>query len=127
VNRTRFGGRFVDGLVGEQFAVPEAIPALRSIARREASGELVIVSGCDPLNLVGTVLDGERVPAVIGARILFEDGVAVAAWVSGEMQWLVDGNAEKQQRWREALGVRGSARRVATGDASRSRSADATR
>ncbi len=121
------GGRFVDGLVGEQFALPEAIPALRSIARREASGELVVVSGCDPLNLVGTVLAGERVPAVIGTRILFEDGVAVAAWVSGKMQWLMDGDVEKQQRWREALGVGGSARRVATGDASRSRSADATR
>ncbi|MGN6238023.1 Lhr family helicase, partial [Dyella sp.] len=121
------GGRFVEGLVGEQFALPEAIPALRAVTRREASGELVIVSGCDPLNLVGTVLAGERVPAVIGTRILFEDGVAVAAWVSGKMQWLVDGDVEKQQRWREALGVRDSARRVATWDTSRSRSTDATR
>ena len=121
------GGRFVEGLVGEQFALPEAIPALRAIARREASGERVVISGYDPLNLVGTVLAGERVPAVIGTRILFEDGVAVAAWVSGKMQWLVGGDVEKQQRWREALGVRGSPRRVATGDASRSRSADATR
>ncbi|MCP1372688.1 DEAD/DEAH box helicase [Dyella lutea] len=105
------GGRFVDGLVGEQFALPDAIPALRSIARRDASGELVVVSGCDPLNLTGSVLAGERIPAVIGTRILFEDGVAVAAWVSGKVQWLVEGDGEKQQRWREALGVRGAASR----------------
>ncbi|MBU6247496.1 MAG: DEAD/DEAH box helicase [Xanthomonadaceae bacterium] len=120
------GGRFVDGLVGEQFALPEAIPALRSIARREASDELVIVSGCDPLNLTGSVLAGERIPAVIGTRILFEDGVPVAAWVSGKVRWLVEGDRdrERQLRWREALSVRGSARRVDTGDASRLTQAD---
>ncbi|MEW5836752.1 MAG: DEAD/DEAH box helicase [Pseudomonadota bacterium] len=105
------GGRFVDGLVGEQFALPDAIPALRSIARREASGELVVVSGCDPLNLTGNVLAGERIPAVIGTRILFEDGLPVAAWVSGKLLWLVEGDREQQQRWREALSVKGSASR----------------
>ncbi len=103
------GGRFVEGLVGEQFALPEAIPALRAIARREANGEHVVISGCDPLNLTGTVLPGERVPAVIGTRILFEDGVPVAAWMSGKMQWLVEGDAERQLRWRGALSVKSSA------------------
>ncbi|WP_329741868.1 DEAD/DEAH box helicase [Dyella sp. A6] len=106
------GGRFVDGLVGEQFALPDAIPALRAIARREACGELVVISGCDPLNLTGSVLPGERVPAVIGTRILFEDGVPVAAWVSGKVQWLVEGSAEQQRRWREVLSVKGSASRT---------------
>ncbi|AND70270.1 hypothetical protein ATSB10_28160 [Dyella thiooxydans] len=105
------GGRFVDGLVGEQFALPDAIPALRSIARREAAGELVVISGCDPLNLTGNVLAGERIPAVIGTRILFEDGVAVAAWVSGKVQWLVEGDGGKQLRWSEAVSVKGSASR----------------
>jgi len=108
------GGRFVDGVVGEQFALPDAIPALRSIARREASGELVVISGCDPLNLTGSVLAGERIPAVIGTRILFEDGVAVAAWVSGKVQRLVEGDGEREQRWREALSAKGSASYVRT-------------
>ena len=106
------GGRFVEGLVGEQFALPEAIPALRAIQRRDADGEQIVIGGCDPLNLVGTVLAGERVPAVIGSRILFEDGVAVAAKVAGKVQLLVEGDAEQQQRWRDALRVAGSASRA---------------
>ncbi|MYK34371.1 MAG: DEAD/DEAH box helicase, partial [Chloroflexi bacterium] len=47
------GGRFVAGLVGEQFALPEAVDALRAVHRRAPSGEVVRVSGSDPLNLVG--------------------------------------------------------------------------
>ena len=111
------GGRFVDGMVGEQFALPEAIPALRAIQRRENDGEQVVLSGCDPLNLVGTVLVGERVPAVIGSRILFEDGVAVAAKIAGKVQWLVESDAERQQRWRVALSTQGPASRAWTQDA----------
>ncbi len=111
------GGRFVEGLVGEQFALPEAIPALRAIQRRDADGEQVVVSGCDPLNLVGTVLAGERVPAVIGSRILFEDGVAVAAKIAGKVQWLIEGDADQQQRWRMALSPKGPASRALRNDA----------
>ena len=80
------GGRFVDGLAGEQFALPEAIPLLREIRRRPADGSLVRVSAVDPLNLCGTLLPGEKVPAVAGNRILFQDGLPVAAWVAKQPQ-----------------------------------------
>ncbi|TAM22363.1 MAG: ATP-dependent DNA helicase, partial [Rhodanobacter sp.] len=97
------GGRFVEGLVGEQFALPEAIPLLRDIRQREHDSTLACVCGSDPLNLVGTVLAGDKLPAVPGTRVLYEDGVAVAALVANKPQWLVDGDATQQQRWRQAL------------------------
>ena len=97
------GGRFVEGLVGEQFALPEAIPQLRGASKREHEGELVVLSGCDPLNLVGTVLSGDKLPAVIGTRVLYEDGVAVAALVANKPQWLVESDTRQQQLWRNAL------------------------
>ena len=97
------GGRFVEGLVGEQFALPEAIPQLRAASKRDNDGELVVLSGCDPLNLVGTVLSGDKLPAVIGTRMLYEDGVAVAALVANKPQWLVESDTRQQQLWRNAL------------------------
>ncbi|RAO74526.1 DEAD/DEAH box helicase [Dyella jiangningensis] len=97
------GGRFVEGLVGEQFALPEAIGRLRAIRQQEPQGELVLVSGSDPLNLVGTVLAGNKLPAVTGTRVLYEDGVAVAAWVANKPQWLIESTSAQQQHWRNAL------------------------
>lgn len=97
------GGRFVEGLVGEQFALPEAITKLRAIRQQEPTGELVLISGPDPLNLVGTVLAGTKLPAVTGTRVLYEDGVPVAAWVANKPQWLTDATPAQQQHWRNAL------------------------
>ncbi|MFM0734714.1 DEAD/DEAH box helicase [Paraburkholderia sediminicola] len=77
------GGRFVNGLAGEQFALPEAIPLLREVRRHANDGAFVCVAGTDPLNLVGTLLVGERVPAVAGNRVLYRDGVVVATLVAG--------------------------------------------
>jgi len=97
------GGRFVEGLVGEQFALPEAIAHLRSIRLRPPEQQLVTLSGSDPLNLVGTVLAGDRLPALAGTRVLYEDGMPVAAWVAGKPQWLIEGDLAQQRRWYNAL------------------------
>ena len=75
------GGRFIAGLVGEQFALPEAVDALRAVHRREPSAEIVRLAATDPLNLVGILTPGQRVPAVPGNEILYRNGVPV---VSGE-------------------------------------------
>ncbi len=72
------GGRFVAGLVGEQFALPEAVDALRAVHRRAPSGEVVRLSGSDPLNLVGVLTPGQRVPAVVGNSVLYRDGSPVS-------------------------------------------------
>ncbi len=79
------GGYFVSGISGEQFALPEAIGSLRSLRKSAAKGELITVSGADPLNLVGIITPGPRVAAVANNRILFRDGIAVAALEAGKV------------------------------------------
>jgi ATP-dependent Lhr-like helicase len=71
------GGRFISGFIGEQFALPEAVEALRAIKRSPAAGAEVKLSACDPLNLKGVILPGPRVPAVPSTFILFKDGLPV--------------------------------------------------
>jgi ATP-dependent Lhr-like helicase len=84
------GGRFVAGLSGEQFALPEAIPLLREMRRRAHDGSYVCISAVDPLNLCGTLLPGDKVPALAGNRVLFHDGAAVASQVAGKFHYAED-------------------------------------
>lgn len=98
------GGRFVAGLSGEQFALPEAVGLMRSVRRRPHDGTLVRISALDPLNLAGTVLPGAKVPRQAGARVLFEDGVPVASLVGGEVNLLqADMPVARIARLRQAL------------------------
>ena len=71
------GGRFVSGFLGEQFALPEAVESLRSMRNLPATGETLVVAAADPLNLVGFIVPGDRVPAISGRYVKFRDGVAV--------------------------------------------------
>jgi ATP-dependent Lhr-like helicase len=99
------GGRFVGGFSGEQYALPEAIGLLRSVRREPGGGELVAVSGADPLNLVGILTPGDAVPAVATNRVLYRDGVPVAVKEgtgNGE-RVLVDVTSEERELLRAAL------------------------
>jgi ATP-dependent Lhr-like helicase len=100
------GGRFINGLAGEQFALPEAIPLLREVRRHANDGAFVCIAGTDPLNLVGTLLPGDKVPAVAGNRVLYRDGVAVAALVAGEFIYLTNVDSETRQQMRTRLARR---------------------
>jgi ATP-dependent Lhr-like helicase len=71
------GGRMVASFVGEQFALPEALDALRATRREPHTGALVELSACDPLNLAGIVTPGPRTPAHLGQRVAYRDGVPV--------------------------------------------------
>jgi len=73
------GGRFVSGFVGEQFALPEAVEALRAIRKNSGSagGMEIKLSACDPLNLAGVILPGPRVPAVPSTFMIFRDGLPI--------------------------------------------------
>jgi len=71
-------GRFVSGFMGEQFALPVAVESLRARRKQNPSGEVTTIYAADPLNLVGIVVPGERVPANSGSVVTFRDGVAVA-------------------------------------------------
>jgi ATP-dependent Lhr-like helicase len=102
------GGRFVAGISGEQFALPEAIGMMRSIRRArtgttdldirpaevrtaEAAGDsLISVSAADPLNLVGIITPGGRITAHTANRILYHHGEPVAVLESGETKFLVE-------------------------------------
>jgi len=71
------GGRFVDGFLGEQFALPVAVESLRAHRKLPLSGERITIAAADPLNLVGIIVTGERIPAISGRNVTFRDGVWV--------------------------------------------------
>ena len=81
------GGRFVAGFSGEQYALPDAIGLLRETRRKIRSGDWVSLSGADPLNLVGILTPGPKLPALTGNRLLYQDGVPVAALSGGETRF----------------------------------------
>ena len=72
------GGRFVAGFLGEQFALPVAVESLRAMRSRQPTGEAIVLSAADPLNLIGTIVPGEKVPAISARTVAFRDGVPMA-------------------------------------------------
>jgi ATP-dependent Lhr-like helicase len=97
------GGRFVAGLAGEQFALPEAIGRLREVRRKAPTGEVISLSGADPLNLAGILTPGAKLPALTGSRLLYRDGLPVALLVSGEVQFLETLDEESAWALRKVL------------------------
>lgn len=97
------GGRFLQGAAGEQFALPEAVEALRAVRRREPDGRLVQVSGGDPLNLAGIVTPGDRVAALPQNRLLYRDGIPVAVKEGRERRILRDPASDAERREIESL------------------------
>jgi ATP-dependent Lhr-like helicase len=97
------GGRFVGGISGEQFALPEAIGMLRSIRRAGPQDGLISVSAADPLNLVGIIIPGSRITAHTSNRILYHDGAPVAAFESGETRFLVELSRAMEWKAKAAL------------------------
>ncbi len=82
------GGRFVAGFSGEQYALPEAVGLLRETRRRPASGEWISISAADPLNLAGILTPGSRLPALTSNRLVYRDGLPIAALAGGKVQFL---------------------------------------
>ncbi|MDR4493190.1 MAG: hypothetical protein R3B74_01985 [Nitrospirales bacterium] len=77
------GGRFVNGYTGEQFALPEAVEALRAVRRDvQAGSQEVRLSHADPLNLIGIILPGERISPHISKPIIIRNGMPVAEPIS---------------------------------------------
>jgi ATP-dependent Lhr-like helicase len=97
------GGRFVAGISGEQFALPEAIGMLRAIRRAGAQDSLISVSAADPLNLIGVILPGSRITAHTSNRVLYHDGAPIAALESGETRFLVELSRAMEWKAKAAL------------------------
>jgi ATP-dependent helicase Lhr and Lhr-like helicase len=91
------GGRFVAGFTGEQFAAPEAIGLLRDTRRKPNAKSYVSLSAADPLNLVGIVTPGARLPALSSNRVLYRDGVPIALLTGGEVRFLEQ--LEPKEQW----------------------------
>ncbi len=91
------GGRFVAGHFGEQFALPEAVETLRAVRKEQDTETLITLSAVDPLNLVGIVTPGTKIPALPGNRVLFQGGIPTALHVGKETQFLV--SVEKHREW----------------------------
>ncbi|GAB3312851.1 DEAD/DEAH box helicase [Luteimonas notoginsengisoli] len=97
------GGRFIAGIPGEQFALPEAVAAMRRIRKQPQDDRIVAISASDPANLLGGLLPGERVPRVPGNRVAFRDGVPVATATAGQVSFLGDLDIQVQRDAKVAL------------------------
>ena len=97
------GGRFVAGFAGEQFALPEAIGALREARRKGDSNALVSLSGADPLNLAGILTPGPKLAGLTRNRVLYRDGIPIALLEGGEIRFLETLEAGSEWEARKAL------------------------
>jgi ATP-dependent Lhr-like helicase len=97
------GGRFVAGLLGEQYALPEAVEMLRAIRRGPSDESIVVVSACDPLNLVGLLTPGPRVATLPSGRIALRGGIPVAVRDGAGTRMLEDLDLPAQREVEAAL------------------------
>ena len=73
------GGRFIQGLIGEQFALPEAIDQMRALRRRAKEQDAPVeIAAADPCNLQGVLLPGPKIPSRLHRTIIITNGVAAA-------------------------------------------------
>ncbi|NNG15808.1 MAG: DEAD/DEAH box helicase [Gemmatimonadales bacterium] len=97
------GGRFVSGMSGEQFALPEAVGQLRKVRREGPTGQLIGMSAADPLNLTGVITPGPRVGSIATNRVAYLDGVPVAAQDAGKVVVLGEYDPSMQRDVERAL------------------------
>jgi ATP-dependent Lhr-like helicase len=91
------GGRFIATFSGEQYALPEAVAALREIRRTREDGTLITVSGADPLNLAGIVTPGAKLSGLTNNRLLYRDGRPIA-WLAAGQVTILD-PSETGNKW----------------------------
>jgi len=89
-------GYFVHGLAGVQFALPEAIEALRAWNADDAeeTETLVLVNACDPALIYGPAVSRPAMPAILSRLsrlpsnyVVLRRGVAVLAYAHGDSRW----------------------------------------
>jgi len=99
------GGRFVEGFGGEQFALPEAVGLLRRDDGK-SSEQLIVISAADPLNLVGSIVPGEKIPVSIHNRIVFSNGLPIVVQAGNGIEFATDLSPEDIWRARNLLARR---------------------
>lgn len=81
------GGRFITGVAGEQFALPEVVPRLREIAQGKKNKELVFISATDPMNLVGILTPRPKVTSSASNIVAYLGGKCVG-YRQGKERWI---------------------------------------
>ncbi len=107
------GGRFVAGISGEQFALPEAVALLRETRRRPRDGESVAICAADPLNFTGIIVPGARIPAAADTRMVYRDGVPIAVARGGQISFL--GGLDEAEQWAARAALQGEVNAPAPG------------
>ncbi|MDB5392059.1 MAG: cshB [Planctomycetaceae bacterium] len=79
------GGRFIAGVSGEQFALGDTVRTLRRLRDELGTNELVVVSGADPLNLIGILTPQARIVSTASNRVAYWNGKPIAALQGGEV------------------------------------------
>ncbi|MDO8270780.1 MAG: DEAD/DEAH box helicase [Gammaproteobacteria bacterium] len=101
------GGRFIAGVSGEQFALPETVTTLRKFGRSqelsERATEYVSLAAADPLNLLGIVLPETRLPKLSRNRVLYKDGLPLAVLESNKVKFLREVNPQEQWQLQQVL------------------------
>jgi ATP-dependent Lhr-like helicase len=97
------GGRFVEPLGGEQFALLEAVEDLRRVRRMQGADEWLALSVADPSNLASVVGDAARAGAAPSRRLVFRNGAVVAAEGAAGIEWRAELGPTEQRRVAELL------------------------
>ncbi len=97
------GGRFVESISGEQFALPEALAVLQKVRKQAADEEIIVIASADPLNLTGILIPGDKVPVSSQHRIAFVGGIPVAVKHKDEVRFLKEAEPHRQQQIRHRL------------------------
>ncbi len=101
------GGRFIAGIGGEQFALPETVTQLRKCAKNqdapERSAEYVSIAAADPVNLLGVILPETKLPRLAKNRVLYKDGLPLAVLEKNEVRFLRDVGEHEQWQLHQVL------------------------
>jgi ATP-dependent Lhr-like helicase len=98
------GGRFIAGVAGEQFGTADTVGQLRALRDKDVLKQLTIVSGADPLNLVGIVTEHPRVPSFASNRVAYLDGRPIAALKADEIVWFSQPDRDQMESIHAAWG-----------------------
>ena len=97
------GGYFVTNVYGEQFALPEAVSQMRKLRKEPKTGQEIVLSAVDPLNLTGIITPGRRIHTTTGNRILYRDGVPVAVKEGDDIHYLEDTSDENKWKYQKSI------------------------
>lgn len=105
------GGRFVAGVAGEQFALPGAVERLRQIRDEKPDDNIYIISAADPLNLMGILFEGQRIPATRGNTLAIANGKFIATRQGGKVRAHAELSPEQIRDLADSLKMTGQVRK----------------